>query len=86
MAYNRIDLVRRAVAEGKLKTRKRGNGVPCPNCEGEYDEVYRPTEGSEWMTPDDRWYCLCGYAERPRTLAEIQEEWALAGRTKEGVL
>ncbi len=83
---NRVDMVRRAAAEGKLKIRERENEVPCPNCEGEHHEVYRYTEGSEWMAADDRWYCLCGHAERPRTLAEIQDEWARAGRPKEKVL
>ena len=69
---------RSAAKEGMIEIRKRENEVPCPNCEGEHDEVYHSVEGREWVTPDDRWYCLCGYAERPMTLAEIQAEWARA--------
>lgn len=60
--------VKEAEKEGTLKTRKRRNNVPCPmQCGSEkisyqYTDKYSPRDGkSNW-----RWFCLCGYAEKPK--------------------
>ncbi len=77
MKADRIDELRSAAAEGKVNIRERENKERCPNCEGFHDEVYQYAEGhreeANLYDHDDRWFCFCGWAEKPSegtTLAE----------------
>ena len=64
---NRGPAMLRLYMDGFCEIRRRANAEPCPHCAGGNRHVYRWLEvkGVAGLPPDNRSYCLCGYAEYP---------------------